>query len=239
VAEPYDNPVTRSTTDAGRDGWWERAYDGLVDTGSATSLSTALRRRRWAMVAAAFPSIGTMKVLDLGGTVQSWTVSPIRPAQVTVVNLATAADAPAWIDQIHADACDLLDGIRRVGWDLVYSNSLIEHLGGHARRKDFARGVAELAPAHWIQTPYRYFPVEPHWLFPGFQFLPPSARTRVSMHWPLNRWRAREHRPALSDVLDVELLTRTELSFYFPGSTIRSERLLGLTKSIIAVSGSR
>ena len=29
-----------------------------------------------------------------------------------------------------------------------------------------------------VQTPYRYFPVEPHWLFPGLQFLPMGLRAR-------------------------------------------------------------
>ncbi len=37
----------------------------------------------------------------------------------------------------------------------------------------------------WVQTPYRYFPIEPHWIFPGFQFLPLSARTEISRRWPL------------------------------------------------------
>ena len=36
--------------------------------------------------------------------------------------------------------------------------------------------MRELAQLHWVQTPYRYFPVEPHFLFPGFQFLPLTVR---------------------------------------------------------------
>lgn len=62
-------------------------------------------------------------------------------------------------------------------FDLVYSNSVIEHVGGHARSCDFAGMVKTLARRHWgVQTPYRYFSIEPHWLFPGLQFLPQSAR---------------------------------------------------------------
>lgn len=49
---------------------------------------------------------------------------------------------------------------------LVYSNSLIEHLGGHARRAAFAEQVRSLAPRHWVQTPYRYSLIKPHWLVP-------------------------------------------------------------------------
>ena len=31
-------------------------------------------------------------------------------------------------------------------------------------------------PKSVVQIPYRYFPIEPHWLFPGLQFLPQRAR---------------------------------------------------------------
>ena len=57
-----------------------------------------------------------------------------------------------------------------MSYDVVFSNSLLEHVGGHAQRAALAREVRSLAPRHWVQTPYRYFPLEPHWLFPGMQF---------------------------------------------------------------------
>ena len=31
-----------------------------------------------------------------------------------------------------------------------------------------------------MQTPYRYFPIEPHWLFPGMQFLPLPVRWSIA-----------------------------------------------------------
>jgi hypothetical protein len=121
-----------------------------------------------------------------------------------------------------------------IGFDIVFSNSLIEHVGGHARRLELARQIHQLAPRHWIQTPYRYFPLEPHWLFPGMQFMPVAARERIAMHWPLHT------RPANSDeardaVLWVELMSMKEVRGYFPTSTILHERILGITKSLIAI----
>ena len=88
-----------------------------------------------------------------------------------------------------------------------------------------------------MQTPYRYFPVEPHWMFPGFQFLPVAARAAITRTWRLGPRRAprRPREAALSRVLEVELLSRSELEFYFPDSEILSERILGLTKSLVAV----
>ena len=74
------------------------------------------------------------------------------------------------------DACDPVGAVGGRSFDLVYSNSVIEHVGGHQRRELFAQAVRDLAPSHWVQTPYRYFPLEPFWLFSAFQFLPLPSR---------------------------------------------------------------
>ena len=174
-----------------------------------------------------FPEIEKMRVLDLGGTVKHWETSPIRPKSVVVVNLLPESSDIDWITAVQ--------GVREAEFDLVYSNSLIEHLGGHARGCHFASVVHAMASHHWVQTPYRYFPIEPHWLFPGLQFLPQRARAWAIRRWPLSpAWPNPEQ--ALRDVLEVELVSKTEMKYYFPSSEVLNERLLGLTKSIIAVA---
>jgi len=87
-----------------------------------------------------------------------------------------------------------------------------------------------------VQTPYRYFPVEPHWLFPGFQFLPLAARVAVSRRWPLGHVRSPKvpSAAAVRDVTSVELLTLTELRSLFPDAHVYRERFCGLVKSIVA-----
>jgi hypothetical protein len=117
----------------------------------------------------------------------------------------------------------------------VFSNSVIEHVGGHAQRQRFAEAVHKLADRHWVQTPYRYFPIEPHWLFPGFQFLPMSARAQISYRWPLAHTRSASVDDGLAEAMSVELLSRAEMSYYFPHAEIQVERLLGAVKSLIAV----
>ena len=215
---------------------WDRAYDRLADTSGAESVGTTMRRRRWATLVDTFPSLADLRVLDLGGTVESWSLCPVQPAHVTLVNTEMAPhDAPPWIEQREGDACALPADIRERSWDLVYSNSVLEHVGGHARRRAFAREVLELAPAHWVQTPYRYFPLEPHWLFPGFQFLPVAWRTSLAMRWPLYKWRSNDREQALREVLDIELVSKTELTYLFPESEVLRERWLGMTKSLIAL----
>jgi hypothetical protein len=87
-----------------------------------------------------------------------------------------------------------------------------------------------------VQTPYRYFPIEQHFLFPGLQFLPPAAQARVAMRWPLGAYRGfPSHADAVQEVLRIDLLSATEMRHCFPTSEIRRERVCGLTKSLIAV----
>ena len=95
--------------------------------------------------------------------------------------------------------------------------------------------VHRLAARHWIQTPYRYFPIEPHWLFPGFQFMPVSVRAEISRRWPLVHTRSASHQDGVRAAMGVELLSRTEMASYFPDSTLRFERAVGAIKALIAV----
>jgi hypothetical protein len=187
------------------------------------------------MFRAEFPGIDSMSVMDLGGTVEAWLRAPVRPASVHVINLEPQPDeVPDWIRADQADACDLPDRVASGSYDLVFSNSVIEHVGGHSQRIRFAEAVHKLADRHWVQTPYRYFPVEPHWLFPGFQFLPVTVRAGLSQRWPFVHSPSQDRQQGLRAVMAVELLSRTEFAFYFPHSTIRYEHMLGAVKSLIA-----
>jgi hypothetical protein len=208
----------------------------LVGGGDADSVASRLRRKRWQRLADSFPDLSDMRVLDLGGTAESWLLCPSRPGHVTLLNLwPDATDLGPRFDQVQGDACRPPDTIMDGDWDLVYSNSVIEHVGGYARRREFSDVVRGLAPAYWVQTPNRYFPIEPHWLFPGFQFLPVAARTTIAMKWPLYTWRSDDRNRALREVLEIELLSRTELVALFPEAHVLPERFAGLTKSYIAV----
>lgn len=210
----------------------------LVD--SPTSLGARARMRRWTMFRNAFPGIERMRVLDLGGTVDTWRRSPVRPAQVIVLNLYEPGEPDEnSIVPLRGDACQAADVLAKAdvdtSFDVVFSNSLIEHVGGHARRLELARQVRELAPRHWVQTPYRHFPLEPHWLFPGMQYMPAWARVKIATHWPLVHSRPANADEARQQVLWTELVSITEMREYFPTSAILRERVLGLTKSLIAL----
>jgi len=209
----------------------------LADPYSPGSLGHAARTRRMEMLLQRFPDFRDMKIVDLGGNTKSWLASDVRPAHVTVVDSgAWALEAPeAWMTIVQGDACarSTISGT----FDLVFSNSLIEHVGGPRYRREMAQVVHDLAPYHWVQTPYRYFPVEPHFLFPGFQFLPVVAKMQVFLHWPLVRHIRDRTYPVdrVRHVIDHDLLTVTEMVSLFPSSLILHEKAAGMTKSLIAV----
>jgi len=196
-----------------------------------------------------FPDLSAMRVLDLGGRATTWAQSSVLPKEVVILNASGwdsgVADGPGEDDNhlpvrlVVGDACSPPADIMAEHFDLVYSNSVIEHLGGHSQRKAFADVVRTLGDHHWVQTPYRYFPVEPHWVFPGMQFLPVKLQAEISSRWPLG-WAQlapeMQFRDHVEMVLEVELLSISALSHYFPESAILIERLAKLPKSLVATS---
>ena len=90
----------------------------------------------------------------------------------------------------------------------------------------------------YLQTPNRYFPLEPHFLFPFFALFPINVRAFLLQHFDLG-WHPRQpdRRAALREVRSVRLMTGRELRRAFPGARIERERILGLTKSFIVLDG--
>jgi hypothetical protein len=213
----------------------------VTDPHDPRSIAGRARARRWHELVRRVPDLAHLHVVDLGGTVQAWAGLEPHPRRLTVVNLdpETGTDADAtlpWADVLIADAAGGLEELRAERFDVVYSNSLIEHLGGPLARRAFAANVERLAERWWVQTPYRYFPIEPHWVFPGFQWLPLPARAAVSRRWPYGHVRSEASPPeaAVRDVTGVELLTMTEMRSLFPAGHLYRERFCGLVKSIVA-----
>lgn len=203
--------------------------------GTDASFAERMRLRRWELIRKELPELSELKVLDLGGTTSWWARAPVRPRHVTIVNLeALDCDAP-WLTPIVGDACQADSLVDGESFDLVLSNSLLEHVGGHNARSALARMIRSLAPRYMAQTPYRYFPIEPHWIFPAMQFLPVSARKRIAPRWPLGHTKGWDVPHALNEVMSVELIGATEMRTYFPDGRFYWERVLGIPKSMIVI----
>jgi hypothetical protein len=153
---------------------------------------------------------------------------------VTLLNLDPPREADADYPRLVGDARampELSDG----QFDIVFSNSTIEHVGGWDDQLKMATEVKRVGRRYYVQTPNRYFPIEPHFVFPLFQFLPVAARASLVQRFSLG-WMPKqpEREQALSSVRGIRLLTRSQLARLFPEATIAEEKVAGLVKSYVA-----
>ena len=76
----------------------------------------------------------------------------------------------------NADGCALPYPDQSFDW--IFSNAVIEHVGGAARQKLFAAEIQRVArKGYFVATPNRHFPVDPHTLLPFYQFLSPRLQS--------------------------------------------------------------
>ena len=214
-----------------------RVRDRFADPTLPGSFAFRARARRWDRFATLFPDLADMSVIDLGGTAAFWQEVPVRPSHLTLVNPAATPDPSiGWAEVVIGDACDPPASVTGRTFDLAYSNSTIEHVGGHQRRRLFADVVQRLGRHLWVQTPYRYFPIEPHFVFPLFQHLPVAARTSAMAHWPLRPSDFPTDKAQIrEEVMGIDLLSISDMRSYFPDMDLEYERVLGVVKSLIAV----
>ncbi|HJP60817.1 MAG TPA: hypothetical protein VJ865_12495, partial [Gemmatimonadaceae bacterium] len=117
--------------------------------------------------------------------------------------------------------------------------SVIEHLGPRFEdQRRMADEVRRVGKRYFVQTPNRYFPIEPHFLTPGFQFLPVPARVWLVTHFNVGWYRRfPDVASARQEVESICLLSRNQVRDLFPEAGIFEEKILGLTKSFVAYHG--
>lgn len=123
-------------------------------------------------------------------------------------------------------------------FDVVFSNSVIEHVGESEGQRSMMREIARVGKRYWVQTPNFWFPMEPHFHFFGFQFLPRQAQawllTKMSLGWTE---RQAQFESAHQIVSSVRLLSKRDLREMMPSAEIYNERFLGLIKSFALFEG--
>jgi len=207
----------------------------------AWSIARRSRDRRFELFTSLLRGVERpLSLLDVGGTVQFWQTMGFvgEPGvRLTIANLENPPSAPPGVSLVQADARDL--GVFRDGqFDVVFSNSVIEHVGKLCDQRAMAEEVKRVGRRYFVQTPNRFFPIEPHFMFPMFQFMPLGARRWLLMHFAL-AWSGRIRDPAKAESIarSVRLLSRREFASLFPGSVLWEERLFGLTKSFVCYGG--
>lgn len=180
-------------------------------------------------------------VLDIGGYPHTWISTPQEVELIVCLNLNVfpwpeGKDFPDHrIKIVEGNACSLPYTDR--SYPIVFSNSVIEHVGDLDAQKEFAREARRVGEKLWIQTPAYAFPMEPHYLTPFIHWLPKELRRKMARHFTV--WGILE-KPSKADIDEMvdytRLLTKREMKELFPDCEIRTERVLWVfPKSYIAI----
>lgn len=220
----------------------KRFLRSLVDNADPNSLAAAMRRKRFRLFLELLDDTAhtlnrPARILDVGGSETFWEVMGYASSEhhITLLNLSAFPTRHERITSVAGDARDMSQ-FSAGQFDIVFSNSVIEHVGAFADQSRMASEIQRVAPRFLVQTPSFYFPLEPHFLFPFFHWLPRTLRTWLVKHFSLGWYeRVADAQEASRIVEGIRLMKRSELEMLFPGASILSEKFLGLTKSYIVV----
>ena len=211
------------------------------------SIRAKLRKKRiellLAMIKKVYEAEGQVNIIDIGGIESYWQV--VLPQKtltdykvhITMVNLP-GSDLP--VNKKHykffqGDGCDL-SFFKDNSFHIAHSNSVIEHVGDWKHMVKFAKEASRIAPNLFIQTPYFWFPIEPHFMTPFIHWLPKPVRVNLLLRSDVGvKKRAQSIDDAVRKVERAQLLDKKMFQSLFPDTTIIEEKIAWLTKSLIAI----
>ncbi|MFT3857425.1 MAG: methyltransferase domain-containing protein [Aquabacterium sp.] len=185
-----------------------------------------------------FPVLnGKGAVLDVGGTWGWWKMMDVPNRDITIVNLDTYHEKEvlaAGYKFSSANGCQLPFADKQ--FDLAFSNSVIEHVGGLAEQRQFAKELMRCGKEIYLQTPAKCFPIEPHLMAPFIHWLPVGVQRYLVRWLSVWGWATRPNMKQIDEFLaGTRPMTRSEVVSMFPGCEIHTEKFMGLTKSYIVV----
>jgi SAM-dependent methyltransferase len=216
----------------------------------AVRSSTACRLRRGRLFIERLQPTSTDKILDLGGG-RGGHIAEIVPYRNNVTIADMDAESLRRAAETYGFNTLCLDGGEKFAiadgqFDVVFCSSVIEHVTGpkeivydledagqfaasaHTAQANFAAEVRRVAKRYFVQTPYKYFPLEQHSFLPFFVVLLPRR-------WQVRLMRFLAHRWIKPVYPDFRLLTIKEMRALFPDAEIVLERYCGFVKSIVAI----
>jgi len=174
-----------------------------------------------------------VRILDVGGTESFWQNRGYKGKEgihITILNLEKECIDNEHMQFIKGDATDL-SRFEDDSFDIVFSNSVIEHLYTYDNQVKMASECQRVGIYHFIQTPNKYFFIEPHFRFPFFAQLPKGlaywilTKTKLSLG---QKWLPANAKATMDE---IRLLDKREFIGLFKGSKLYTERLLFLRKS--------
>lgn len=215
----------------------ETSLRRMFDPSNKKSINAKYREKRFEVFKLLLAKIrtqgNTIRILDIGGTQKFWEdmhFVNIPGVHITLLNIFKEEPRYKCFTSLAGDACNLQQ-FKDKEFDIVFSNSVIEHLFTYENQKKMAEEVRRVGRYYYIQTPNYYFPVEPHWLFPFFQFLPFRLKLFLTKNITARR-RTKDNERARVLINEVRLLKPKEMRELFKDGQAYNEKFMGLTKSI-------
>jgi hypothetical protein len=231
-----------------------KLFTRAADPTRPESLSNRLRANRFTvierMIVDAMRGLDRpVRILDVGGTADYWmkrtmsdthgSLADDQRVEITLLN-SEYFD----FDGQHPRLTALVGDGRAIdfpddSFDLVVSNSTLEHVGRIDDQRRMVREVRRVGKRCYVQVPCRWFPIEPHTGFPLFGVLPNESKVWLLMHFDIGHGgRASTIEEARVRAEDAYLLTAQQtVALFGPGPVeVHRERVLGLTKSIAVVA---
>ncbi len=162
----------------------------IYDSRQSNSLATNLRRQRVSVFNSLLKSIpGPLKILDVGGTNIFWESigfvnQGVGKVEITIMNVQENTASHPIFNSVVGDARNMKE-FKDQQFDVVFSNSVIEHVGDYNDQLKMADEIRRVGKRYFVQTPNLYFPIEPHFVFPFFQFLPLGFKVWLLTHFDL------------------------------------------------------
>jgi ubiquinone/menaquinone biosynthesis C-methylase UbiE len=222
----------------------------IHDYDNPRSIGSRFRAKRIAplreMINKAYQQHGKVSIIDVGGTKTYWNligdkILAEKNVTITVVNLAgTLYDGGGKSNDksfsyIEADGCDLSQ-FEDKSFHIAHSNSVIEHVGSWERMVKFAEEVSRVGQNYFVQAPYFWFPIEPHFMVPFIHWFSEQIQVSLVMKYSMGEYKKTENRnEAVNLIKHIHLPDKKMFIHLFPDAEIKREKVFLFTKSLIAI----
>lgn len=213
----------------------------MTQPGLLSHIEMRARRRRHRLFTGLLPVLDRpLEILDVGGVHDYWQragdAAPLH-ANIVLFNIFSQSDLPAHFSSAVGDARDLSRYADRQ-FDVVFSNSVIGHVGSAQDQLRMAREIRRVGVRHFVQTPNHGFPIDWRTLVPGFHFLPVDIQAWCFQKFSVGRYeKVDDQHAALELATRIRNVRKADLPVFFPGSTVVCEKFAGLTKSFMIHQG--
>ena len=209
----------------------------LASSDQEDSLGKGFREKRFRFfeekVKTHFEGKEKITVLDVGGTQKYWEDKKLvqeMNLHITILNLEQIPVSGSHFSSVAGDATDLAAYADK-SFDLVFSNSVIEHLYTWENQQKMAKEIRRVGNCYFVQTPNKYFVIEPHYALPLFQFIPKKLGYLILTKTKLSRFTQWEPIAAQQYLDEIKLLSLKEMRYVFPDGSVYREKVLGMDKS--------